>query len=410
MQKTNDNCVLEIKNLTKSYKLYDKPSDRLLELFFKRKKHKIFYANKNITFNLLEGETLGIIGVNGAGKSTLLKQIAGVTKPTSGEIKRYGRVTALLELGTGFNPEFTGLENIYLNGMLIGMKKDEIKDKVDSIIEFSELGDFIDEPLKTYSSGMTMRLAFSIAIHSEPQVLIVDEALSVGDAYFSAKCTRALKELKKKNLSIIYVSHDLNSLKLLCDRLILLNKGEIVDEGEPERVINKYNYLIAKLDKEQDGKLNIRENSCQTEYGNYLAQIKNVRIYGVESNSNVISSGEEAVIEIEVESHKDINDVTLGILIRDKFGQDIFGTNTFHYDKNIKYKKNHTYIYKFEMVMNIGIGKYTLTVALHSQDNHLSNCFHWKDKAVEFEIAGVKGSIFIGIVRLNPLISIEECL
>ena len=400
---------MEVKNLTKVYKLYNKPSDRLVEIFFKRKKHKIFYANKNITFNLKKGETLGIIGINGAGKSTLLKQISGVIEPTNGKIIRNGRVTALLELGTGFNPEFSGLENIYFNGMLIGMNKKEIDEKLNDIIEFSELGDFIYEPLKTYSSGMAMRLAFAIAIHSNPQILIVDEALSVGDAHFSAKCTRALRELKKKDLSIIYVSHDLNSLKLLCDRLILLNNGEIVEEGEPERVINKYNFFIAKLNKEQQN-LKINANKYQTEYGNFKAKITDVKIYGVESKSNVISAGEKAIIEIEVESYDDVKNITLGILIRDKFGQDIFGTNTFHYNQNIDYEKNKIYKYKIEIPMNIGIGKYTLTVALHTEETHLSNCFHWKDRAVEFEIAGINGNFFIGICKLNTKFLIEKVI
>ncbi|MDD2358609.1 MAG: ABC transporter ATP-binding protein, partial [Thiovulaceae bacterium] len=207
--------VLEVKNITKIYKIYKNNFDRIKEIFFKRVYHKEFISNNNISFDLYEGETLGIIGVNGAGKSTILKIITGVIEPFSGEVVRHGRVTALLELGTGFNPDMTGYENIYLNGTLIGMTKKEIDLKIEKIIRFSELGDYIDEPIRTYSSGMSMRLAFSIAIFSEPQILIVDEALSVGDAHFAAKCTKALKERKEQNMSIIYVSHDLNSLKLL---------------------------------------------------------------------------------------------------------------------------------------------------------------------------------------------------
>jgi len=394
--------ALEVRNLTKIYKLYEKPSHRLLEIFFKRKKHRLFYANKNISFNLKKGETLGIIGVNGAGKSTLLKQIAGVIEPTSGEIKRYGRVTALLELGTGFNPEFTGVENIYFNGMLIGMNKDEISKKLNSIIDFSELGDFINEPLKTYSSGMVMRLAFSIAIHSEPQILIVDEALSVGDAHFSAKCTKELKKLKEKNLSVIYVSHDLNSLKLLCDRLILLNEGEIIEEGNPEKVINVYNYLIAALNKNQS--LTVSENS----FGNLKAKILSCEVKGVESDSNVLSSGEEGVVGLKIKADEDIENITVGILIRDRFGQDIFGTNTYYLNKKISLRKNKTYLIEFKMPFNIGAGKYSLTAAIHSDESHLNECVHWIDKAASFEIAGIKGIKFIGLCRLDPEVEIKE--
>jgi lipopolysaccharide transport system ATP-binding protein len=319
---------------------------------------------------------------------------------------RKGRVTALLELGTGFNPEFTGLENIYLNGMLIGMNKKEINKKLKSIIEFSELGDFIYEPLKTYSSGMTMRLAFSIAIHAEPQILIVDEALSVGDAHFSAKCTRALRDLKKKDLSIIYVSHDLNSLKLLCDRLILLNNGEIIEEGEPEKVINKYNFFIAKLN-DKENKLEIK-NPQKNSFGIFDVEIKSVSIKGEESNSNVISSGETAIIETKIFSKIDIDNMTVGIRIKDKYGQDIFGTNTYHYDMKISFKKNKEYVCLFKMPLNIGVGKYSISMAIHTNDTHLEHCSHFIENACDFEIAGIKGNLFIGLCRLTPLIVIKE--
>ena len=282
------NKILEIKNITKIYKIYKSYLDRLKEVFFKKKYHKEFISNNNISFDLYVGETLGIIGINGAGKSTILKQIAGVIEPTSGEIIRHGRVTALLELGTGFNPQLSGYENIFLNGTLIGMSKEECKDKCDQIIAFSELGDYIYEPILTYSSGMSMRLAFSIALFSEPKILIVDEALSVGDAHFSAKCTKALKKRKEENMSIIYVSHDLNSLKILCDRVVLLNHGEVVKVGTPEDVINKYNFLIAKLNEEED-KIVITDMENTNSFGTFDAEITKVEILGSESNSNIIS-------------------------------------------------------------------------------------------------------------------------
>jgi lipopolysaccharide transport system ATP-binding protein len=311
-------------------------------------------------------------------------------------------VTALLELGTGFNNELSGRENIYLNGMLIGMSKEEIQQKEQKIIDFSELNNFIDEPLKTYSSGMIMRLAFSIAIHSSPDILIVDEALSVGDAHFSAKCNLALKELKKKNLSIIYVSHDLNSLKILCDRLILLNKGEIIEEGNPEDVINVYNYLIAALNKKQN--LVVSNNS----FGNKKAKIISTKIIGLKSNSNVISSGERAKIILEIKSNENIKSATVGILIRDRFGQDIFGTNTFYLNKKIEFKRDKKYLIEFETDMNIGVGKYSLTAAIHTDENHLDECIDWVDKASEFEIAGIIGSKFIGICKLNVDVKFKE--
>ncbi|MEY8215939.1 MAG: ABC transporter ATP-binding protein, partial [Colwellia sp.] len=220
--------ILEIIEVNKVYKIYKNNLDRLKEIFLNKEYHRKFIANKDISFYLNQGETLGIIGVNGAGKSTLLKIIAGVISPSSGKVIKHGRITALLELGTGFNNEMTGRENIYLNGELIGMRQAEIKSAINKIIDFSELGQHIEQPIRAYSSGMKMRLAFAIAIFSEPKILIVDEALSVGDAHFSAKCTKALAARKKKQMSIIYVSHDLNSLKILCDRVIMLNHGEII--------------------------------------------------------------------------------------------------------------------------------------------------------------------------------------
>jgi lipopolysaccharide transport system ATP-binding protein len=397
--------ILEVKNISKIYKIYKNNFDRLKEIFTNNSYHKEFTANKNISFDLYEGETLGIIGVNGAGKSTILKIIAGVIDPTSGEIIRHGKVTALLELGTGFNQEMNGYDNIYLNGTLIGMTKQEIGNKIESIIEFSELGDYIYEPIKSYSSGMSMRLAFSIAIFSNPKILIVDEALSVGDAHFAAKCTKALRERKAENMSIIYVSHDLNSLKLLCDRVILLNHGQISKDGNPEEVINSYNFLISKLN-DQDEKMSIK-NTTKSSYGTFDTEITQVSIKGEDSLSNLISSGENVKIDIKIKSKKDLSNMTIGIMIRDKFGQDIFGTNSFHHKIAIDFKKDRDYICSFEMPLNIGVGKYSITTAVHSNETHLDNCSHWLDHATDFEVAGIKGNLFVGICKLTPQIHLK---
>ena len=395
--------ILEVKNISKIYKMYSSNFDRLKEIFTDKSYHKEFIANRDISFELYEGETVGIIGVNGAGKSTILKIIAGVITPTSGNVIKHGRVTALLELGTGFNSEMSGYDNIYLNGTLIGMKKTEIDSKIDDIIEFSELGDYIYEPIKTYSSGMSMRLAFSIAIFSEPKILIVDEALSVGDAHFGAKCTRALRERKEKNMSIIYVSHDLNSLKLLCDRVILLNAGEVAKEGEPEDVINSYNFLISKLNDSED-KMSIK-NLQSNSFGTFDVEIINVSIKGEKSKSDLISSGERANITIKLKSNIDILNLNIGILIRDKFGQDIFGTNSGNLNKEYNLKRDKEYNLTYTLDMDIGSGKYSISIALAVGETHLDYCLHWLDFAVNFEIAGNLGYNFIGISKLNSSIS-----
>ncbi|MDD5399882.1 MAG: ABC transporter ATP-binding protein [Sulfurimonas sp.] len=397
--------ILEVKNVSKIYKMYKNNFDRLKEIFLNKPYHREFVSNNGISFDLYEGETLGIIGVNGAGKSTILKIIAGVINPTSGEVIRRGRVTALLELGTGFNDELSGYENIFLNGTLIGMTQKECEQKAKEIIAFSELGDYIYEPIKTYSSGMKMRLAFSIAIHSEPQILIVDEALSVGDAHFAAKCTKALRERKENNMSIIYVSHDLNSLKLLCDRVILLHHGEVVQEGNPEAVMNSYYFLISKLnDEAQEIKIN---NLSENSFGSFEIEIKKVLIFGEKSKSQIISSGEYSTIQIYLKSSAKFDNITIGIHIRDRFGQDIYGTNTYYQKVDISLEEGE-YMCSFEMPLNIGVGKYSLGCAVHTGDYHTDKCFHWLDHAAEFEVAGVEGNIFIGLCRLEPKITLSR--
>jgi lipopolysaccharide transport system ATP-binding protein len=245
---------------------------------------------------------------------------------------------------------------------------------------------------------MVMRLAFSIAIFSKPDVFIVDEALSVGDAHFQQKCTKALKEKKASNMSLIYVSHDLNSLKILCDRLILLDKGRVIKEGIPEDVINYYNFLIANKEsvKQQD-----------KSFGNYDVEILQTEVIGKESKSNCLTSGEEGVIRIKIKANKDIKNATVGILIRDRFGQDIFGTNTYYHNVSINLKKNQILNVEFDMKFNLGVGKYTLTVAVHDNETHVDNCYHWVDFAAEFEIAVVKGAIFNGLCRLEPIIKVH---
>jgi len=245
---------------------------------------------------------------------------------------------------------------------------------------------------------MSMRLAFSIAIFSEPQVLIVDEALSVGDAHFGAKCTKALRERKEKNMSIIYVSHDLNSLKLLCDRVILLNHGEVAKVGNPEDVINSYNFLISKLNDEEN-KMQIK-NEQNSSFGTFDVEIIDVSIKGKNSNSDVISSGEKTILVLKIKSHIDIEKLNIGFVIRDKFGQDIFGTSSKNLGFEYNLSKEDSYSMSYNFDMNIAFGKYSISVALAVGDTHLDYCLHWLDNAINFEVAGNYGYNFIGLVKL----------
>jgi len=399
--------VIRVDSISKKFKLYRSPADRLKEIVTGKKYHADFQALNNVSFAVADGETIGIVGQNGAGKSTLLKILTGILMPDSGTIAIDGKITGLLELGTGFNSEMTGIENIYMNGTLLGMSRGEIDRRKDTIIDFTELGEFIYEQLKTYSSGMVMRLAFSIAIHADPKCFVVDEALSVGDAHFQQKCMNRIRAFRENGGSIIFVSHDMNAIKILCDKAILLNQGTVVEEGSPEIVVNSYNFLISKLN-DSENKIIACAKKEDHSYGTFEARIKNVTIFGENTRSNVISSGEMANISVEVEPSRDIADVTVGILIRDKFGQDIFGTNSYHHSVKVDLHRNKILTCAFKMRMDIGPGKYTVTAALHSSDTHLDDCFHWADNITLFEIAGNYNNTFIGVCKLYPEINVAE--
>ena len=398
--------MIKVAGLSKTFKLYRSPADRLKEIVCRRSYHTLLQALHNISFEVADGQTFGIIGPNGAGKSTLLKILSGIILPDSGTIHTDGKVTGLLELGTGFNPEMTGLQNIYMNGLLLGMDREELDAERATITDFSELGEFIYEPLKIYSSGMMMRLAFSIAIHANPKCFLVDEALSVGDAYFQHKCMRKIIDFKNTGGSIIFVSHDMNAVKVFCDKAILLNRGKLVKIGEPELVVNEYNFLIVKLNDSENHNIDLRRQGRS--YGTFEAKILEVIVTGEDSHSNILSAGENSTIAIEFEVYKDIVDMTVGLSIRDKYGQEIFGTNTSYYQKSVNVEKNQRYLCTFNVQMNIGPGKYTVTTALHNDDTHVNNCFNWCDYAAEFEVAGQYGNLCIGLCKLYPEITLEK--
>ncbi|WP_172197866.1 ABC transporter ATP-binding protein [Campylobacter sp. RM16188] len=395
--------VLSVKHLTKEFRIYERQRDRLKEIFHKKQLHKKFFANLDISFDLHAGESLGIIGMNGAGKSTLLKIISGVLAQTSGTVTKSGSIAAILELGTGFNYDLNGVENIYFNGYLLGMSKEYIDENLQNIIDFSELNDFIDLPISTYSSGMVVRLAFSIAIFSNAQTFIIDEALSVGDAHFSQKCIKKLKEVKEFGKSIIFVSHDLNSLKLLCDRIILLKSGEIVQEGNPQDVMDKYNYLISQASQDDN-----EVKSYHKDYGGKEVEIVKFSMKKQDKEISVATSGDKVKFQIEVMANKTLNDISLGILIKDKFGQDIYGANTKMLGLNFDSQAGKRYIVDFNTDLNIGAGLYTVTVALHAGETHMDKCYHWIDNVYKFEVVNANKRDFVGICRLNSNVLIRE--
>ncbi len=399
--------MISVKNIQKTFKLYRSPSDRLVEIVFRGCRHRNFHVLNDVSFDVEEGETLGIIGQNGAGKSTLLKILTGILMPDSGVVRVSGKITGLLELGTGFNYEFNGMENIFLNGTLLGLRRDDIEAKLDEIVAFTELADFMEEPLKTYSSGMVMRLAFSIAIHADPKAFVVDEALSVGDAYFQQKCMRKIKQFKEDGGSIVFVSHDLGAVNVLCDKAMLLEHGRAVDVGDPERIINTYNFLLAKKSKGEE----IKEiDACEDagSYGTLKVGIDHVRLVNAhDDETELFVSGETCAIVVSMTAYGDVDDITVGIMIRDRFGQDIFGTNTWHLKTPIRLREGERTEVTFHIdEFNIGPGKYTITAAAHSGENHIDDCYQWVDRITSFEVALGADNMFAGLARLTPRVNV----
>ena len=340
--------MISVQNISKTFKLYRKPSERLKEIIFRQCRHKKFDAVKDLSFTVPGGRTLGLIGENGAGKSTVLKLLTGILIPDTGTVHVSGKITGLLELGTGFNHEFSGIDNIIHNATYLGLSRPEINRKLDAIIAFTELGDFIHEPLKTYSSGMIMRLAFSVAIHAEPKAFVVDEALSVGDAYFQQKCMQKIREFKAGGGSIVFVSHDMNAVKVLCDKAILLDHGTAIEYGEPETIINAYNYHIARRSKGDD---DLRADRSRNGYGSRQVLIESVTLKDEHQNeTQILVSGQPADIVISLRGQVTMENLTLGIVIRDRFGQDIYGTNSHYLKKRLMFSRAGQWISSIPLI------------------------------------------------------------
>ncbi len=386
--------MIEVRHLSKHFRFYHKPVDRLKEIVLRKPRHHLHTALDDISFQVGDSETLGILGRNGAGKSTLLKILIGVLLPDSGEFNITGRITGLLELGTGFDANLTGAQNIRANGLFLGMTTQQIEERRQAIIEFSELGSFIDEPLRTYSSGMVMRLAFSIGIHADPSCFVIDEALSVGDAHFQQKCMRRIREFRAQGGSIIFVSHDLNAVKMLCDKVIVLNGGKVVFEGEAEEGANYYNRLLAEDTEFPD-------DSVETAYyGTGEARIVSHELRGRQSETTSVASGESADIVLDIEAFEDLDEITVGLMVRDRFGQDIFGTNTWYMDQPLAMRAGERKQCRLTLEMNLAPGKYTLTLALHESSDHTRRCYQWCDNLIRFDVSGIRGTQFGGICRL----------
>lgn len=420
--------MIKVTALSKRFKLYRTPADRLKEIVLRKTYHTDFQALNNISFEVADGETLGIIGQNGAGKSTLLKILSGVILPDSGAIVSAGKITGLLELGTGFNAEMTGVQNIYMNGLLLGMDRNEVDAKRDTIIDFAELGEFIYEPIKTYSSGMVMRLAFSIAMHADPKCFLVDEALSVGDAYFQHKCIRKIIEFKNQGGSIIFVSHDPNAVKTLCDVVLLLDHGRMIDYGEPAVVVDFFLNMMLKKMHQGDQEVKVTRSQKplkQGEDASYIGnrdasstgevELRSCKIYN-ERDEEIAYIVSEHIVKIvyEIQTFKDLQEPHYGIMIRNKLGLSVFETNTYCmrlYPEAIK--KGQTVKVMYEFFCNLAPATYSISIGV-AQKGFSQGAFEeylllTHDVEILKVIENDHSIVYSGIFNINPVVTIESC-
>jgi len=378
--------AIDVKNLTKTYKIYQTPQDRLKEavsLFRRKKYHRSFHSLNNLTFQVQKGESIGIIGKNGAGKSTLLKLLTGVITPTIGEVRVDGKISALLELGAGFNMEYTGIENIYLNGTLMGFTRQEMDKKIPDILKFADIGDFVYQPVKTYSTGMFVRLAFATAINVEPDILIVDEALAVGDLQFQLKCMDKFQELKEQGITILFVSHDLNAVRRFCKRAIWLHQGNLMEQGGVDLVCEHYeNFLKLETADSNNTEESVTQNT------NHVADIKSIELFNIkQEETDVLYLNEQAILNITYDVLDDtIKDPVLGVAIYTIDHQYICGLNTLLDGVQLPWKKgSNTITLKYHDMLILG-GHYYFDVAIFDQTATVPISYMAKSK--EFYIRG----------------------
>ena len=422
----DNNLAIKVDHVSKMYKLYDKPSDRLKEalgLTRKKKYHEHWALNK-VSFDVKKGETIGIIGTNGSGKSTILKIITGVLNPTEGNLEIDGRISALLELGAGFNMEYTGIENVYLNGMMIGFSREEIDERLDDILKFADIGDFINQPCKTYSSGMFVRLAFAVAINIDPEILIVDEALSVGDVFFQAKCYKKFEEFKEQGKTIIFVSHDLSSISKYCDRVILLNKGDKLAEGSPKEMISLYKRvllnqadvkkspedLIADVDKAEHAlwKSNFKINPNMDEYGTGEAEIIDFAIVDENGNyTNCIEKGTSFEIKSKVLFQQEVQNPIFTYTFKTIQGVSVTGTNTMYEKADIgTAHPGDVYVATFRQQMDLQGGEYLLSISCTGFRDGSFKAYHRLYDVCNVTVVSDKNTV--GFYDMNSEVTVEK--
>ena len=404
--------VITVNNIGKAYKQYPSKWSRLLEWVGPTAKryHKLKWILQNITFSVQAGESVGIIGINGAGKSTLLKIINGTTQPTSGNFHITGRIAAILELGMGFHPDFTGRENVYMAGQLLGYQAKEITELLPSIMDFAEIGEYIDSPVRIYSSGMLVRLAFSVATMKRPDILLIDEALAVGDAYFQHKCFDKIRKFQKQGMTLLFVSHDKGAILSLCDRAILINASKIVTQGNPEDVLNYYNAMLPRGSSQSIKQQKTNTSKTQTISGGGEASFVHIGLFNNDgAEIDTVNIGETVKLQAEIEIKSEIDELVFGFMIKDRLGQAVFGTNSYYLRKVLKDLKPGTRIsFCTKIDVNIGPGSYSVSCALHSGSTHLLRNYEWRDVSVVFTVVNISQELFSGVAWLPT--SMDYCI
>ncbi|MDQ3472498.1 MAG: ABC transporter ATP-binding protein [Acidobacteriota bacterium] len=415
--------ALRVEGVSKRYRIYERPNDRLREMLTRGrwKRHQEFWALKDVSFEIEAGTTTGIIGPNGSGKSTLLQIMTGTLEPTHGSVWHEGRIAALLELGTGFNSEFSGLENVFMNASLMGFSRSETEALLPEIERFAEIGPFIYQPVKTYSSGMYVRLAFSVAISAAPQILIIDEALAVGDAVFQHRCMRRLKEMQESGVTIFFVSHDLASVRALCSRAILMHAGHAVADGKPTTVLNHYQKIImAREDAydrqevndpsnpEQNIDLVLRDMpkiECSYRHGDGSAEVVRVELLDNADRSIVlVETGESVTIRILARFNSDVTEPIFGFLLRNRHGIHLYGTNTDLQQLTIgKAQSGEIVEISFPFDCWLASDSYSVTVAVHSREGV---SYDWLDGVLLFQV--VSQVPMDGVANLNAIATIRR--
>jgi len=400
--------TITVTNLGKAYKQYPTRWSRLAEWVTPghRARHTLKWVLQDINFTVRPGEAVGIIGINGAGKSTLLKMITGTTQPTTGGVYITGRVAALLELGMGFHPDFTGRQNAFMAGQLLGYKVEEIARLMPEIEAFAEIGEYIDHPVRVYSSGMQMRLAFSVATAHRPDVLIVDEALSVGDNYFQHKSFERIREFRKQGTTLLIVSHDKGAIQSICDRAILLNSGRLAMEGEPEAVMDYYNASLADHQNQTVKQESTAEGKVQTISGSGEVTLSDVVLLDASGELiEMVAVGQPISLRVRATCNSKVEDLVVGYMIKDRLGQPVFGTNTHHHKRKLQNLRGDEIIeFNFDFHANLGPGTYSVAVALHADDTHLGKSYEWRDHALIFNMVNIDKDEFVGVAWIPPVV------